>query len=301
VDAVADAELLLMLGSDYPYSEYLPSHGNVIQVDERAFALGRRTNVALGITGSVRPALRMLLDRLAPRDDPSFFTRVAEARAEWDAMLSARADLSRSPDKIHPQALSRLISDHAADDAIFVIDTGEVTLWAANWLRQSGKQRITGSFNNAAVGTGMGIANGVQALDRGRQVILQIGDGGFAMLMGEYMTAVEHRLPVKVVVYDNGGWGLVHLEMEGAGLPAFAGASFPNPDFAAFARSCGADGFTAREPEELEPTIAAFLAAPGPALLHAFVDPDELPTMPHVDIAQAWRFGLAKLKEKFAA
>lgn len=301
VDAVADADLLLMLGSDYPYSEYLPTHGKVVQIDERPFVLGRRTGVALGVTGSVRPALRMLLDRLAPRTDDRFFAKVAKARAEWDEMLAAKADVRRSPDRIHPQVLSRLISDHASRDAIFVIDTGEVTLWAANWLRQTGRQRITGSFNNAAVGTGMGIANGVQALDRGRQVILQVGDGGFTMLLGEFMTAVEHRLPVKIVVYDNGGWGLVHIEMEGAGLPAVAGANFPNPDFAAFASSCGAQGFTVREPGALVETIAAFLAVPGPAILHVFVDPDELPTMPHVDLAQAWRFGLAKLKERLGA
>jgi pyruvate dehydrogenase (quinone)/pyruvate oxidase len=144
----------------------------------------------------------------------------------------------------------------------------------------------------------MGIANGVQALDRGRQVILQIGDGGFAMLLGEFLTAVEHRLPVKVAVYDNGGWGLVHLEMEGAGYPAAAGVRLPNPDFAAFAHACGAQGFTAREPRALGSAIAAFLAAPGPAILHAFVDPKELPAMPHVDPRQAWRFGLAKVKEK---
>jgi pyruvate dehydrogenase (quinone)/pyruvate oxidase len=301
VDAVMDADLLLMLGSDYPYSEYLPTHGKVVQVDERPFVLGRRTGVALGVTGSVRPALRMLLDRLAPRTDDAFFARVGAARAEWDAMLAEKADVARSPDKIHPQAVSRLISDHAANNAIFVIDTGEVTLWAANWLRQTGRQRITGSFNNAAVGTGMGIANGVQALDRDRQVILQVGDGGLVMLLGEFMTAVEHRLPVKIVVYDNGGWGLVHIEMEGAGLPATAGARFPNPDFAAFASSCGARGFTVREPAALAEGIAALLAAPGPAILHAFVDPNELPTMPHIDLAQAWRFGLAKLKEQFVS
>ena len=216
-------------------------------------------------------------------------------------MLAEKADPKRSPDKIHPQAVARLLSDHAAEDAIFVVDTGEVTLWAANWLRQRGRQRITGSFNNAAVGTGMGIANGAQALDRGRQVILEVGDGGFVMLLGEFMTAVEHKLPVKVAVYDNGGWGLVHLEMEGAGLPAVAGASFANPDFAAFARACGAQGFTARDPALLEETVKAFLAAEGPAVLHAVVDPAELPTMPHVDLAQAWRFGVAKLKEKFGA
>jgi pyruvate dehydrogenase (quinone)/pyruvate oxidase len=298
VDAVAKADLLLMLGTDYPYSEFLPRHGNVIQVDERPIALGRRAPVALGIVGSVRPALRMLLDRLPQRRDDGFVAQVATARAEWDRMLAEKADPARSPDRIHPQAVARLVSDRAADDAIFVVDTGEVTLWAANWLRQNGRQRITGSFNNAAVGTGMGIANGVQALDRNRQVVLQIGDGGFAMLLGEFMTAVDHALPVKVVVYDNGGWGLVHLEMEGAGLPAMAGAGFANPDFAAFALSCGAKGFTARDPALLADAVAALLAEPGPAVLRVFVDPDELPAMPHVDVGQALRFGIAKLREK---
>lgn len=298
VDAVVEAELLLMLGTDYPYSEFLPKHGNVIQIDERAAVLGRRAPVALGIVGSVRPALAMLLERLEPKTDDGFLAEAGEAKAEWEAMLAAKADPARSADIIHPQAVARLLSDGAADDAIFVIDTGEVTLWAANWIRQSGRQRITGSFNNAAVGTGMGIANGAQALDRERQVILHVGDGGFVMLLGEFMTAVEHRLPVKVAVYDNGGWGLVHLEMEGAGLPATRGAALVNPDFAAFARSCGARGFTARTPAELRPAVAEFLAAEGPAVLHAIVDPNELPTMPHIDPAQIWRFGLAKLKEK---
>lgn len=299
VDAVAEADLLLMLGTDYPYSEYLPTHGNVVQVDERAEVLGRRAPTALGIVGSVRPALAMLLERLPPRQDESFLAGARRGKAEWEAMLAAKADPARSGDLIHPQAVARLLSDGAADDAVFVIDTGEVTLWAANWIRQSGRQRITGSFNNAAVGTGMGIANGVQALDRGRQVVLHVGDGGFVMLLGEFMTAVEHELPVKVAVYDNGGWGLVHLEMEGAGLPATRGASFVNPDFAAFARSCGAEGFTARTPRELKGAVSAFLAAKGPAVLHAVVDPDELPVMPHIDPGQAWRFGLAKIRERF--
>jgi pyruvate dehydrogenase (quinone) len=298
VDAVVEADLLIMLGTDYPYSEFLPTHGRVIQIDERAAALGRRAPVALGIVGSVGPSLRMLLEQLPERQDTSFFDKANRARAEWDMMLAEKADPARSPEIIHPQAVARLLSDHASEDAVFVVDTGEVTLWAANWLRQRSGQRITGSFNNAAVGTGMGIANGVQALDRDRQVILQVGDGGFAMLLGEFLTAVDHRLPVKVVVYDNGGWGLVHLEMEGAGYPAAAGVRLPNPDFAAFARACGAEGFTAREPASLASEIAAFLAAPGPAILHAFVDPTELPTMPHVHPGQVWRFGLAKIKEK---
>ena len=297
VDAVAHADLLLMLGTDYPYSEFLPKHGKVIQIDERAYALGRRTPVALGVVGSVRPALAMLLEHLPQRSDTAFLDKTTAARADWDHMLDEKADPARAGDHIHPQAVARMVSDLADRDAIFVTDTGEVTLWAANWLRQSGSQQMTGSYNNAAVGAGLGMANGVQILDRARQVILQVGDGGFTMLSGEFMTAVEHELPIKVVVYDNAGWGLVHLEMEGAGLPAAKGTGFPNMDFAAFARACGGQGFTARDAASLRGVIREFLAAPGPAILHVLVDPDEIPTMPHIDPGEAWKFGIAKVKE----
>lgn len=300
LQAVSDAELLVMLGTDYPYPEYLPDHGNVIQVDERAFALGRRTDVALGVVGSVRPTLEALLARLPARSTVAFIEKVREARRKWDEMLIGKADPARSTDKIHPQAVSRLLSRHAAEDAVFVNDTGEVTLWAANWAQQRGEQRIIGSFNNAAVGTALGMGNGVQALDLSRQVVVQVGDGGFTMLAGELMTATEHKLPVKIVVYDNSGWGLVHLEMEGGGYPAAPGANFPNMDFAAYARACGAEGFTADDPASLESVVRDFLAAPGAAVLHAKVDPAELPVMPHFDIAQAVRFGLAKAKELVA-
>lgn len=300
LEAVKDADLLLMLGTDYPYPEFLPTHGRVIQVDERAFALGRRTPVALGIVGSIGPTLRALRSRLPLRSDDRFLHSVQQSRRKWDEMLTEKADPSRSKDKIHPQSMARLLSDHARDDAIFVNDTGEVTLWAANWTRQRAGQRIIGSFNNAAVGTALGMANGVQLLDRARQVIVQIGDGGFTMLAGELMTAVEHRLPIKVVVYDNAGWGLVHLEMEGAGMPAAPGTAFPNMDFAAYAQACGAAGFLADEPASLERTIREFLGSPGPALLHARIDPEELPVMPEFDLAQAIRFGIAKARELIA-
>ncbi len=300
LDAVKGAELLLMLGTDYPYGEWLPQGGNVIQIDERAFVLGRRAKVKLGIVGSVRPGVRMLLGQLQQRADDTFFAKTNAARAVWNKMLDEKADPARSKDKIHPQAVARAISDAAVDDAIFVSDTGLATLWAANWMRQTGRQRIVGSFNNQSVGMGMGIANGAQALDRQRQVILQIGDGGFTMLLGEFMTAVGHKLPVKVVVYDNAGWGLVRMEMETEGNPVGAGANFPNMDFAAFARACGAEGFTAREPASLIETVRRFLTAPGPAILHALTDPTEMPVEPHLNLSLAANYAKAKVKEVFA-
>jgi len=297
VDALNKADLMLMLGSDYPYSEFLPQKGKVVQVDERPFVLGRRAKVSLGIVGSVRPTLTRLIEKLPVSRDTGFFDKITHEREKWDAMLDKRADPGRSADIIHPPAVGRMIGDMAARDAAIVIDTGEVTLWSANWIRQSGQQRIIASFNNAAVGTALGQANGIQALDRNRQVIVCCGDGGFNMLLGEFMTSVEHRLPVKVVVFNNGGWGLVHLEMEEAGLPAFEGSNFPNMDFAAFARACGAQGFSAAKPDELRPAMTAWLESSGPAVLDVRVDPKELPTMPHIEIGQVWKFGIAKVKE----
>lgn len=212
-------------------------------------------------------------------------------------MLDKKADLARSKELIHPQALARAVSDLAAEDALFCVDTGEVTLWSGNWLRPRGRQQIIGSYNNAAVGVALGMANGAQAIDQHRQVIVLCGDGGFAMLMQEFFTSVQHALPVKVFVFNNGGWGLVHLEMEEAGLPVFAGAKTGNPDFAMFAQSCGAQGFRVTDPQLLRDTIAKALAASGPVVVDVAVDPTEIPAMPHVKVEQAWRFGIGKIRE----
>jgi len=217
-------------------------------------------------------------------------------------MLDKQADPARSKDRIHPQAVARAVSDLARPDAVFVLDTGLNTLWSGNWIRQRGSQRIIGSFNNAAVGTALGQANGVQVLDRSRQVIALSGDGGFNMLMGEFLTAVHHKLPVKVVVFDNSAFGLITLEAESVGLPAFRrGIEFPNPDFTAFARACGGHGFAVKEPHELRTVISEALAIDGPAIIDAVVVPTELPNMPHLELGVVGQFALAKIKEAVLA
>jgi thiamine pyrophosphate-dependent acetolactate synthase large subunit-like protein len=227
---------------------------------------------------------------------------VTRERAKWDQRLNEQADLTRSSDQIHPQAVARMIGDLARPDAVFVLDTGLNTLWSGNWIRQRGSQRIIGSFNNAAVGTALGQANGVQALDRTRQVIALCGDGGFNMLMCEFLTAVHHKLPVKVVVFNNSAFGLITLEAESAGLPAFQkGIEFPNPDYAALARACGAQGFTARRPGELSTAISKAFAASGPAIVDAVVAADEVPNVPHLDLATMEHVAIAKIKEAVLA
>jgi pyruvate dehydrogenase (quinone) len=301
-NAVMRCDLLLMLGTDYPYSEFLPHNGAVVQIDERARVLGRRTPTALGVVGSVRPILNQLLDNVAAKSDSRLWDHVTDERRKWDEMLDRQADATRSLDHIHPQAVARAVSDLAKDDAVFTLDTGLNTLWSANWIRQSGLQRILGSFNNAAVGTALGQANGIQALDRSRQVIALCGDGGFNMLMSEFLTAVHHNLPVKVIIYNNSSFGLIPLEAEAAGLPAYRDATeFPNPDYGALARACGGHGFRATRPGELHAEINEALQADGPAIVDCVVAADEMPNLPHIELEKLGHYALAKIKEAVIA
>jgi pyruvate dehydrogenase (quinone) len=295
--AVMHCDLFLMLGTDYPYSEFLPRESVVIQVDERARVIGRRAPTELGVIGSVRPTVTSLLDRLKPKSDSRFFDGVTAGRKAWDEMQDRQADPARSKDRIHPQAVARMVSDLARRDAVFVIDTGLNTLWSANWIRQSGEQRIIGSFNNGAVGTALGQANGIQALDRSRQVIALCGDGGFNMMLCEFLTAVQHKLPVKAVVYNNSTLGLIRLEAESMGLPAWKAMDFPNPDYVALARACGAVGFKAEKPGELREAIDQALKAEGPAIIDCVVPADELPNVPHMDVGVIGNVAKAKIKE----
>jgi pyruvate dehydrogenase (quinone) len=301
-NAVMDCDLLLMVGTDYPYSNFLPSKGTVLQLDERPQVLGRRAPTVLGVVGSARPTLMLLLKQIAPKNDTRFWDKVTHERHKWDAMLAKQADLARSEDRIHPQAVARAVSDLAKPDGVFALDTGLNTLWSANWIRQSGSQRIIGSFNNAAVGTALGQANGMQALDRSRQVIALCGDGGFNMLMCEFLTSVHHKLPVKVVIFNNAAFGLITLEAESVGLAPFReGIEFPNPDFAALARACGGRGFKARKPDELKPALSEAFAIDGPAIVDAVVASNELPNLPHLDLEMIGHYTMAKIKEAVLA
>src|ERR1700739_111434 len=278
--AAMHCDLLLMFGTDYPYSKSLPRTGAVIQVEDRARVLGRRTPTALGVNASVRPTVRSLLSRVKPKSDNEFFDSITDRRKAWDEMLDKQSDPARSKNLVHPQAVARAVSDLAARNAVFVIDTGLNTLWSGNWIRQSGEQRIIASFNNGAVGTALGQGNGIQALDRSRQVIALCGDGGFNMLMCEFLTAVHHKLPVKSVVYNNSSLGLIALEAEGMGMPAWKKAiDFPNPDYAMLARACGAVGFKAEKPGELHDAISKALNANGPAIVDCVVAANEMPNV----------------------
>jgi pyruvate dehydrogenase (quinone) len=299
--AVMHCDLFIMLGTDYPYSEFLPRESVVIQVDERARVIGRRAPTEIGVIASVRPTVRALLARVKPKSDSRFFETVTAQRKSWNEMQDKQSDPARSKDRIHPQAVARMVSDLARRDAVFVIDTGLNTLWSGNWIRQSGEQRILGSFNNGAVGTALGQANGIQALDRSRQVIALCGDGGFNMLICEFLTAVQHNLPVKAVIYNNSSLGLIRLEAESMGMPAWKAMDFRNPDYVALARACGAAGFKAEKPDELREAIDQGLKTDGPAIIDCVVPADELPNVPHIELEKVANVAKAKIKEAIIA
>ncbi len=301
--AVMNCDLFLMLGTDYPYSEFLPQQGRR-HPGRRAGARARPPRADRARRRRLGAADGQIAARSGEAEERQPNSSIASppGARRWDEMLDKQSDPARSKDRIHPQAVARAVSDLAARDAVFVIDTGLNTLWSGNWIRQSGEQRIIGSFNNGAVGTALGQANGIQALDRSRQVIALCGDGGFNMLMCEFLTAVQHKLPVKAVVYNNSSLGLITLEAEAIGLPAWKKAiDFPNPDYVALARACGGVGFKAEKPGELRDAIDKALKADGPAIVDCVVAADELPNVPHLELETMGNFAKAKIKETILA
>jgi len=295
--AMEACDTMLMIGSDFPYSMFLPSGKEIIQIDIRAAHLGKRCPVTTGVVGHVKPTLIALEPLLVQQSDSEFLTNIQSRREKWDARMDKKANPLRGK-AIPPQAVTRMACDMANDDAVFVADVGEITAWSARHLRIRGTQRLLGSFNHGSVGVAVPSSIGVQALDRGRQVVAMAGDGGFGMMMQDLVTAVRYELPITFIVYNNSKLGFIELEMLASGLPKY-GTKLVNPDFVAYAEACGAHGRRVEKGEDLEAAINEAYAAKGPFLLDAVVNPDELIPPPKIQPAHAWGYSLAKLKEIF--
>jgi pyruvate dehydrogenase (quinone) len=209
--------------------------------------------------------------------------------------LDALAESSPGSDIIHPQYVARLMSELAADDAIFTCDVGTPTVWAARYLKMNGKRRLLGSFNHGSMANAMLQAIGAQAALPGRQVVSLSGDGGFTMMMGDFITLTQVGLPVKVVVFNNGTLGFVELEMKASGL-LDVGCDLKNPNFAAMAEAMGVKGIRVEKPQELEDALTAALRHDGPALVDVLTARQELVLPPKTTFAQAYAFNLFLLK-----
>ncbi|MDM0015570.1 ubiquinone-dependent pyruvate dehydrogenase [Variovorax sp. J22P168] len=294
--AMEDCDALLMLGTDFPYRAFYPRHARIIQVDRDPTMLGRRAQLSMGVVADIAETVDALLPRLRQGRSRRF---LEAARAHYLQARRGLDDLARpsAPGRpIHPQYLGALLSELADDDAIFVAEVGTPTAWLARYLKMNGKRRLLGSFNHGSMANGMVQAMGAQAAAPGRQVISLSGDGGFAMLMGDFLTLAQLGLPVKVVVVNNGSLGFVALEMKAEGFLDDGTTDLRNPDFAAMARAVGIRGLRVELASELPDALRQALAEPGPVLVDVVTAKQELVIPPAIQAEQAKGFGLYMLK-----
>jgi pyruvate dehydrogenase (quinone) len=295
--AMLDCDVLLMLGTDFPYRQFYPrgSAVRIAQVDIRAEQIGRRAPVDLGIVGDVGPTLRALLPLLEENRDRRHLDQATEHYRKTRKSLDELAVGTTGKRPIHPQQIAKALSDQAADDAVFTCDVGLPTVWAARYLAMNGKRRLIGSFWHGSMANAMAQTIGVQSAFPGRQVISLSGDGGFAMLMGDFLSLAQLRLPVKVVVFNNGALGFIELEQKSTGFLA-TGTELQNPDFSAMAEAVGVKGIRIEDPADVESGIAAALAHDGPVLVDAVVSRTELAMPPAVTVEMAKGFTLYMVK-----
>jgi pyruvate dehydrogenase (quinone) len=287
--------VLLVLGSDFPYQQFFPERAIIAQVDVRAENLGRRARLDFGCVGDVKETLRALLPLLEQKTDDAHLERARKHYRKTRQALDELATGEPGRRPIHPQYLTRLIDERAAPDAIFTCDVGLPTLWAARYVTMNGRRRLLGSFNHGSMANAMPQAIGAQLTYPDRQVISLSGDGGFSMLMGDLLTIRQHKLPVKLFVYDNASLGFVELEMKAAGLLDF-GTGLDNPDFAEIARAAGFHGARVEDPGDLPTAVSRALEHDGPALVDVVVNRQELAMPPTIQLDQAKGFTLYMLK-----
>jgi len=293
--AMHECDALLLLGTDLPYEAFLPTQVKIAQVDIRPEHLGRRSRLDLGVCGDVRETIRALLPRL----------RVKESRRHLDGMLTLHAEMSRRlrvyvdhvgrGRPIHPEFVAATLNEVASSDAVFTVDTGMCNVWDARYLRAARRRRFLASHSHGSMANALPQAIGAQCAYPGRQVISVSGDGGFTMLMGDFLTLSQHDLPVKVVVFNNSALGMIKLEMRTSGFPDW-GTDNKNPNFARMAEAIGVLGVRIEDPADVRTGLEKALAHRGPALVDVVTDSNALSIPSHFTLAQAEGFALAMAK-----
>ncbi|MDN5743484.1 MAG: thiamine pyrophosphate-dependent enzyme [Nocardioidaceae bacterium] len=303
-------DVLLMVGTDFPYTEFYPSGKVVVQIDANSQHIGRRHPVDHAVVADAQAALTALSGLVEPHRDTSLLDDARKSYQRWQGRQHRLTDpdfahkpqglLRRhvdNPDaRIRPELPAAVVNRLADPDTIFTTDTGMATVWLSRFVEMTGQRRLLGSFNLGSMANAMPQALGAQALDRNRQVVAFCGDGGLTMLLGDLITAVTHDLPVKLLVFNNGSLGMVKLEMEQVGL-APSGTQLDNPDLAAVARAIGLHGVRVEDPHDVEQAVRESLAHPGPALIDVVTNPDEIAIPPKPTLKQGWGFAIAKSKE----
>lgn len=297
-DAMHDADLLILLGTDFPYNQFLPADVRTAQVDIEPTRLGRRTRLDVAVVGDVGETVRGLLPLVKPAKSRKFLdSMVKKHEKAMTGVVGAYSGKSADSLKpIHPEYAADILDQEAADDAVFTVDTGMCNVWAARYIRPNGRRRVIGSFLHGSMANAVPHAIGAACAQPDRQVVAMAGDGGLAMLMGELITVVHYNLPVKIVLFDNASLGMVRLEMLVDGLPSF-GTDSPPIDYSAIARAVGIPAVRIEEPTELRDALRTAFDRPGPALIDVVTDPRALSLPPTITAGQVRGFAAAMSKE----
>src|SRR5271155_1126811 len=285
-------DILILLGTDFPYDKFLPTKCKIAQIDIRVDRLGRRSRLDLGIWGDVRETLQALMPMLDAKSDREYLETTIRKHKEKIRKMNVYVDHVGKRTPMHPEPVAAALSEFAAPDAIFTADTGMCNVWSARHIKATKDRRIIGSFNHGSMANALPQSIGAQCAFPGRQVIAMCGDGGFAMSLGDILTVTQYNLPIKMVVFDNSALGMVKLEMETAGMPDFQ-TDLKNPNFAKLAEAIGIMGVRIENPADLASGVKKALQHSGPALIDVVTDANALSIPSHADRSQAVGFALA--------
>jgi len=298
-NAIHDADLLLLLGTDFPFSQFLPGHEvKKVQIDTNPKHIGRRTTVDLGLVGDIKATVTALLAKVHDKTDSQFLEKYVAETGSFHELLQHYVDKGPGIKPIRPEFLAATLSELASDDAMFFVDTGTPCIWAARHLKGGTNRRIFGSFSWASMANAAPNAFGAQLAFPGRQTIALCGDGGFTMLgLGDLLTQVQKKTPVVQIILNNQSLDFVNIEMQEAGVVPF-GVAFKNPNFAKVAEALGATGIRIEEPGDVREGLAAALSHQGgPVVVDAVVDPYALSLPSHVPLHAAKGFTLSLAKQ----
>jgi pyruvate dehydrogenase (quinone) len=294
--ALEKADFVLLLGTDFPYTAWYPQKASIAQIDLRAEHLGRRCKLDLGLVGDIKTTLQGLLPLLRPKKSDKHLKACMKKYEDTERALEHHAQPTKPGQPIHPEYVTRLISDFADSDAIFTVDTGMSAVWAARYLKMTEQRRLIGSFNHGSMANAMPQAIGAQLAYPKRQVVSLCGDGGFTMLMGDVLTLVQYDLPIKLVVFNNSTLGMVKLEMRVAGLEDY-GVDVKPTNFAKMAEAIGIRGIRVENGEALKSSLRQAFQQKGPILLDVVTDPNALAMPPKIDAKEAAGYSLYLAKQ----
>ncbi|PTB97109.1 ubiquinone-dependent pyruvate dehydrogenase [Marivirga lumbricoides] len=294
-EAMHQADVLLMLGTDFPYSEFLPEKCKIIQIDTKPEKLGRRAKVDYGYCGDIQSTLQELLPLLKAKTSTEFLDKMRALHQDIENTYESYVKDKSSEKNIHPEYVAHLVDQLADDDAIFTVDTGMSAVWAARYLKAGKNRYLTGSFNHGSMANAMPMAMGAGLSHPDRQVIAFCGDGGISMLLGDLMTISQYQIPVKIIIFNNRTLGMVKLEMRVEGYMDWQ-TDMVNPDFVKLAESMNIAGWEAKESKDVELALSNAFNHKGPAIVNIFTDPNALAMPPSLTFEQMKGFAKSMSK-----